>query len=589
MTIMDRELPLFPSLLIIACLLLGIGQYMYRVPEFTSALIGQLIEDYDGNLWTLHRNRLIVVKSATTIDPATLSLESYNVQNHVGQLIALRGGGWIINVGGQTTSLLHKISRFLRIVENPSTGQSTLLKCDRFLSSCSAWGDPALSFHTAWSGLELSNGNFVINDTARHKVHYVSLSGSIINTLTSYEFPNHVIEKGQQVWVTDTNNNRLVSHIRNQNSLKKTEQTIGLLEFKNINKSHRFPSVSRYTEGRWWALSNDHTMANAGIYRLDNKTAYRYAESLEDPTDFIIYKNQLFVANYDKDIDQVSIWQQNLSNRQLKQTILPELKRSLEAEKVSIKEAKKKLYINFSILGLIAFLSLFFALRASKPVSEKTKFSLFSKEKSSIDFDADIDSVEHQPTQEIWIKKNSASTKKLRQLQSLLLIITIITPLLIGLSMWLLSSKATAELNTNVHTILLINGGLLLVIDIWILFILKRNLNIRIGVFNHQFRISTEPSEIVDVDPKTIKYSKHGIFAGGLYVPVQNQQLTIYDKESFEHHALPLLREGKKLSIFKLYLCRISNGETQSLVDIIFITAAAMSIIYIKLNLGAIS
>jgi len=142
---MDKDLPLIPTLIFLTSLVGSILVYMNNVQRLQPPLISQIFSDSRGNVWTLYKNQIMPIEHAYYDSLVTgYSLDKQEISHHVGQVIPLSSDELIVNRGGQETSLIHKIARFLRKKEKKSrVKNSSLMKCDLALVECASWGEPA--------------------------------------------------------------------------------------------------------------------------------------------------------------------------------------------------------------------------------------------------------------------------------------------------------------------------------------------------------------------------------------------------------------------------------------------------------------
>lgn len=568
---MDRDLPLIPTFIFIASLLGCLWVYMSTTPNILPRPVAQITQDSSKQNWALYRQWLIPIGStADTIEP--LSMQAWGINDHLGQVIPLQYGGWIINSGGQNTSLWHNIKRFLRLRENDNQSDSgSLLKCDQQLFECHPWGDPKLHFNTAWSGIELANRRLLINDTARHQVHLVSEQGSVLSTLDKFYFPNHVALAQGHYWVVDTNRNRLAKLSIQTDQLALSGETIDLAGYEDINPLLEFPSIAEYDGVHWWVLSNDNGMANGYIYRLKDQRAQRFSTATKDPTAFMLDDNLLLVA----DFKTQKIRQINLQNKRQETLQLPALEEKIEQTKQAIAKAKQSMWSTIFIILGIGFAALIFAIVRSKPAKQRSEW--FTPNMIRINHATRSDAV---VTEELtWIEKNPIGIRKFRTAVLALRYIgfaCILMVALLGLSYPALFVNAASIFSLLITSFLAIIAASFLHS--------KYVLDGRIGVRGDKvvYQLPGENKQLFRA--KDISYSKNGMLAKGQYLFWQNQQLVVYDKTQFEQLAAPIIRLGQSVSPIKLYILRLQAKEGSAIVETIMCAVLVSCIAYLGLT-----
>ena len=224
---MNRDLPKLPSFVFILSILLCIVMYMHRVEQLSLPVVSQFIE-------TSEQTKLVFGDKLIGLNPqgSTSTLNDIGVSNHTGLIGVSRNREQLfINTGGQDTTIIQNVRRFLRIEESAAKGKlSSLLACDSGLS-CTPWGADVLNFDSTWSLHQTANGQFIIADTARHQLHLINSQGEHLDVLRGFNFPNHVFEYNSSPWVVDTNTNSLIELDTSDSQLEKTGASIRLADY----------------------------------------------------------------------------------------------------------------------------------------------------------------------------------------------------------------------------------------------------------------------------------------------------------------------------------------------------------------------
>lgn len=549
----DRELPLKPTLIFLACLCLAIATYIYYVPLTQRPPISQLYTDANDDLWVLDKNRLVPLKDSWHTPLKPYSLASHGIKQHIGQLIPLRNGGYIINKGGQQYSVIHNMRRFFRLTEADNVGEGSLMKCDEQFRQCLPWGDKELAFKTAWSGLALSNGLIVINDTSRHRVLLVDADGRVISRLTGFKFPNHVVEDENKIWIVDTNHHQIVALAIENNQLVRTGEVIHLSDYSGIKSQHGWPSVAYLDEQKnWWVMVNDNGMSHPGIYRLNkDNTVTRYAEQLNDASFMFLQGENLYVSQYPENI----VWSFNRSQaigKPLDNAQLALLNQQIDQELVHY---KKKMWLIIALMSVLGIGALIYAIKGAKPMNQNR----FKGTKGAA-WRIDVEAMKALPktTQLIWIPRNESFLKKLRLGRVAVIGMGAVASIVFISLMWL-GPRISLSLN---NWLVISKLGVVIALVLFVYFMLNEILKYQLGVLNGCLLIRQgSENKATKVTGKNIFYTNNELYANGHYLFWQNHQETVYDKTLFEQHVVPILQQGQRISSWQLFTMRIRQGE----------------------------
>ncbi len=536
---MDRNLPLKPTLAFLACLILMLGVFLYFVPRIAKLPIDQLLETHDGQVLALGGEQLIAVTGK-----ADIALSEHVTQRHIGQLIPLASGGFIVNSQPQSQNIWINIKRLLRLQERQYS-DSSLIKCDAQMHHCQSWGQGGLTFKMGWSGLELANQQIIINDSARHRVLLLSENGKILNELDGFFFPNHAVAVNNHVWIVDTNHKELIELSIENDKLVRTGKIIALSDYRGIDARHAWPSIAYLDQNdKWWVMINDDAMAHPGIYRLnDDKTVTRIAKGIDDATAMLLTDSQLYLSNYPDN----TLWQfdiNSLSGGKITPTSLAALNRDFEQKADAI---ARQLYLLLAILGTVALGFLIYAIKGSKPVVRETVHLTKPAEVSA--------SLPQKNRDTVWIAKNSSYLGNVKKAKTAVTLLPVsLVSIVIGLLLFTLFANSPIPLSF-IFMIPLI----LLVIVLTKKFlspVIYSALNIDIGVQDGKLILRDNyTKKVAYVFGKDIVYSKTAFIANNQLFQVINPKAgTHFDSKTFKRYVLPIIQQGERVNEWQLFV-----------------------------------
>ena len=157
----DRNLPLIPTLVFLGILISGILIYIVSIDQLAPPVVSQLLTDSDGEIRAVVKNQIVrITGPSSNTNDDLLSLQKHGIKNHIGLLVPMKNGEWIVNRGGQSRSLTTMIRRYFRTADPDPVSEATgdLLHCTASFESCRPWGSSQFKFETAWNGIELTDG-----------------------------------------------------------------------------------------------------------------------------------------------------------------------------------------------------------------------------------------------------------------------------------------------------------------------------------------------------------------------------------------------------------------------------------------------
>lgn len=558
LTNMDRDLPLKPTLAFLACLLLAVVVYIYYAPLTVKPPIGQIYTDAHSRVWVMEKNRLISLEADGVGLPQSISLSQHGIDQHIGQLIPLRSGKFIINAQGQSTSIAHHVKRFRRIAESESTAEAgSLLKCDATFVNCTPWGEKRLFFDVAWSGLELSTGQIILNDTARHRVLLLSADGDILSEAEGFKFPNHAVEDDDKVWIVDTNNYRLVALKINHRQLLKTGEEIDLLDYKGIQPDHNWPSLAALDQQHnWWVMINDINMAHPTVYRLNaDKTTTPFGTQLNDASFMLLHNGQVYISQYPENV----VWTFRQSDhtstgKTISNTELTATKHEIQNE---ISANNREMWLIIAAIAVLGLGLLAYAIKGSSPIN-MSSLNRHTRHQSQwrINVDQKLDPVasQAQTTEMRWISKNEQTMRGIKRLRLFVMIGACWMFISFAWLFLFFREAFTIELTAFIAASL----GVASFAYLWASKIQK----IRLGVMGDYLIIHHgDINQATQILGRDILYTDMELYAQDTYLFWQNQRTVLFDKSQFEQYALPIIQQGKRTTTSQLLITRLKNGD----------------------------
>lgn len=548
---MNRELPVIPSLIFIASLIICIAIYMQRVTTFSVPLVGQFFK-HSSSISLLFGNRVLSLNDG--VKPYTL--ERVGVHNHVGQLGVGEDGSLFVNIGGQSASLKQKWDRFKRLKENnPKGGKSSVLKCID-IDRCQSWGESTLQFDTAWSMFSIGEGLFIVNDTARHQVHLVNQDGKILDTQKGFHFPNHVFQRADSNWVVNTNTNSFIEVAESHGSLERTGEEIKLVDYKGIPNSYRFPSIAYSAKDKSViVLTHPNGMNQGRVFQLNNGRATPLFEELNDITSIFVDGNVVYAADYETN----TLWQLDLTDGFPSQLVNSDYSYALTSEQAAASESW------WAFIKLATFIIFLGGMALVYAIAKSTL-----PQNIEVQLDRSLNSLENLHGKLVWVEQDKNYAKLIRRIENQGKYISI------GLSVVLVALFALGIIFYNLGDepikkfLPLVGYIILLFFLVWLIFFMVQRLQRRrIGWDGELIHFKNHIGQ-KKVRPEQVFYSQFEIYTKGKGFNIQIQQYArrFLDKRSFETLISPVLLPENKLSTFKLFVLKLQDKDSETLMQL---------------------
>ena len=248
---MNKEIPLIPALVFLVLIFNAIYLYTSRVESLSPISIQQISADRDGNVWGLFGDRLIDLSDTQP----SRSFSPHGFDNHVGQVVPLSTGEWLLNFGAQGNYLASGIARTVRKADSEYQASSSLLRCSADLLQCEPWGEAELQFERGFEGLELSNSSLLLFKAEQGRIFFVSENGIILNQIKNEEMWFGANQVSANEWLgLNTAYQQLIGFKLSDDELSLTEVSVDLKNLNGEIKKIINPSKVVVHEGHLWLL-----------------------------------------------------------------------------------------------------------------------------------------------------------------------------------------------------------------------------------------------------------------------------------------------------------------------------------------------
>lgn len=249
---MNRNLPLIPTIVFLLLTLNAVYLYTSKIEQISPTSIQQVVKDNSGTIWALFGDSLIDLSD----EKPNRSFSRHGFDHHVGQIIPLASGKWVLNIGAQNNYVQKALQRSILEDTSEYQGSGSLLKCNFDLSQCNRWGETRLQFERAFDGVELDDGRMLIFKAEQKRIFLVDSNGLILSQIQNEELWFGVNKTSNGTWFgLNTDRRELVGININGNSI--TTEKIST-DFKNLVgdvSQLRTPSKVVEYNGFFWLLN----------------------------------------------------------------------------------------------------------------------------------------------------------------------------------------------------------------------------------------------------------------------------------------------------------------------------------------------
>lgn len=312
-----------------------------------------------------------------------LTFSQHGFKYHVGQVVALNSGEWLLNVGAQADYVKRAIVRSKLNANDEYQSSGSLIKCSSDLKVCNSWGEIELQFERAFEGLQLDDGRLLLFKAEKKRLFLVDSEGFILDQLSGKEFWFGANKSNNgSVYGLETNSKKVFSFSFINNSIILNESE---LDFTNVSgDADKILSPSQVHEhsGNYWLLGV--TLSKQSIDDLaEIKNLIDLLPSLlsvEAKSGSVRKLPFSFRADaevekiddsiYFSDFDKYEIKRFDLTYGSMSLVKSKSLQSAIERDRAKVANAKRSLYTALTLNGVAALLALIWLIMKSSPVKQ---------------------------------------------------------------------------------------------------------------------------------------------------------------------------------------------------------------------------
>ena len=382
---MDRDIPLVPTLIFLVFILNAIYSYTSRIEALSPTPVQQVVQDSEGTIWALFGHSLIDLSDTKP----NRTFSQHGFVNHVGQIIPLASGHWILNIGAQGQYVKKALERSTLEDNAEHQGSGSLLKCSSDLTQCVAWGEAELQFERAFDGVELSDGRILIVKAEQKRIFLLNSAGFILSEVQGEELWFGVNQTSTGIWFgLNTDRRELVELNIDKNTITVANMPFDFMNLNGDVDKITNPSKTVEYNGTFWtldfvAIDNERSkLENAerllemtpSLLSIDisSNTVRRFPYDLRADAEI----ERIDDAIYFSDFGKYEIKRFDLASKTLDLSGGKNLYDAFQEDEKRVKEEKESLYKSLSINGLAAFLALIWLIVKSTPIKQKEQPSV---------------------------------------------------------------------------------------------------------------------------------------------------------------------------------------------------------------------
>lgn len=540
---MNRNLPLIPTGIFLACVIAAVVTAMYWAEKTTDVTNQQVVQSPNGQIFVLHGLDLANVES----NDASLSFEQQGLRNHVGQAIPLSTGEWLINKGDQNFFGPRAIIRIFDPSDKTEAKESSLLKCDSSINNCTSWGEEELYFPRSFDGIELENGNFLLIKANRDKVFLVSHSGELIDTVTGHQFWHGLFALNEDQYLAQDTKEKTLKVLKIVGKkIQFPELSDKHLSYKNLLNHKNISAKPIFYNNKLWFITDGY------LKFIDNDSNSITDTEIEfsKVSDIELINNSLYVSQYNS-LDILEINPNTIDSKKIKSD---SLKKTIDKYKSSTNKEKKLAWLYTGLWGIPALAALFLALFKSKPVPLGFRSEFFGIPKDSTDLPDILKTPEI-----VWINYNRGRqvlSKTFSKILIPLLSLVIIYAAYVLMNIEKLNLNQSAQLTEILYGIIIMS-----ITFIVLLYFLIQGEEEKLGVHNGKLIFLNKSSQQIEIASNQIQYASNAFFAKAIYFPLKQGRYYTYNTEELFLYVLPIIRNGEQISEAQLFKQRLKERE----------------------------
>ena len=558
---MNRDLPVFPSALLLLLLVAMLVWYFYLVPNTLVKGPTSFSMDVEGQLWVKAHEDLVAVSPQGRV----VNLPDHGIPSSAGEIIWIAPFTWLINKVSPQSS-------WQRMFAKPN---HEWMLC-QYRSKCDPWRQKNLSMTGPSHGLSL-NKQVLISHSPGHSLALFSQAGvGLANLEKPLRFPNDLVEIESEIWLVDTNHKAL-EQIRVEGESLQAVQTIPIMEqlesFGGYQEQHSYPIKIAANGDTRWLLVGDGQLNNAGVYQFDaqwkaqDRLALEYQGEVLEPLDIMFWQQFLWMT----DAKLKKLWRVDPATGQVQPMMFPQIESVLARQADDIAKAKLTLWLGLGVFSILALLCLIWALLLSKPASH----AAFRRKTGKLDLTEKV--AQRQAVSEPLAIPMNPWFDRLHLLQRWAL--TFVCLYVIG-ALGYFALKYPNEfkiLEFKVILTFLILVAVMLAATV--LAFRKPRWSIWVQAGGIQFK--NQQGIEVTSDGTDIVFHQNALFCQGQEIPLQGRFVFFYHQDLFKKFALGILQRGQFLEPGKYFWAKVKHRHLPTLVQgiaaVIMITVLLIS------------
>ncbi|NND83133.1 MAG: hypothetical protein HKN50_11960 [Gammaproteobacteria bacterium] len=579
---MNKNLPTIPSICFLTLLVVLIIYYGAVSADIEPLPVQQVVVDRDGTPWGLYHTDLVALEGSD----ASISFAGEGIRSHVGQIIALQDGGWLVNKGAQSQFLIRAIRRANESAEQLYQNSSSLLRCDSSLYSCIPWGEVALQFERSFDGLEMEDGRFLLFNPAKSLVFLVSRNGVILDRITKQEYWFGAAALGAGRYIAaNTKRQRIEYIVVTDNSLSIEKSDINLRELENGKFCLKWISKPIPAQQGFWITGErvtnrgysegDDDKTIKGLFMVGPEGSLVHAGlTYQDLAEFEGDDRYLYVTEFDKQ----EVKRFEIATGETRLLTSHALEEAFQRWNQIYAEGRSTLWRNM-LFGLVGLLGCgVWVWRGATPIEQGARKSWMDsvfdpkmfEPKESIDLTASVGSkIESQHDLDIPL---SRSGRLFDQARWWLIGGFAVFTLFMFWGFFLNSSPASGD---TLFSKAYAKGQTEFIwaffsLMVYVIYRLARGKPKRLRVMGQDLLWVLGDGRTFRFDPETLVYTKHAFADQNVYVTVKRSDKAVYETAIFNRHAAPIIQQGRHVNWLGMMRYQLSNNTFNAMVHCVF-------------------
>ena len=357
---MKQDVNPLVAVLVIAVALLFIG-FIFNANQRSAQTPrpGLMATHPDGGVALLVGNELFKLNPKNH-DETVYHLDQWGIQSTIGGFAFFRNGDLLLQPRTLDAGVAEKLSTYLRRQNDnyaPAT-DSPLLRCTPDAGSCTIFSKTLPRFNRTFRPIvDWRTDSVYIADTSRHRLIKLDGSGNQLAVKSGFKFPNQLRFVGTELWLADTNHNRVVRISDDNESFGKV-----LAEHRMSFGALKWPSDILWTGGEWWVLVMNNDMRDGRIFRFDD-TWKRLGKlplpRSPDPLAMQPFGNDAIVD----DADRFAVYYFNPRGERLADKPYPQLQSTLAKQAAEYRRTKWQVTGLWSVFALLIVAGIVYGFR----------------------------------------------------------------------------------------------------------------------------------------------------------------------------------------------------------------------------------